>query len=160
MTFCPRKSYNADMIRRNAALSVFVAAWLLLFNYETLRYRHLCPLTGLNLPKCPLLFPPAGWIMFYSVDRRYGFAEVYGLQAGVPRLIDPHAIFETHNLGYDNIRRNVLVSVLDERLAPAFCPYLRRKFPAYEDFLVVAAAYPDLIATPDRLLRQPLYRCR
>ncbi len=148
------------MIRRNGPLSVFIAAWLLLFTYETLRARYLQPLTALTLPKWPLLFPPAGWIMFYHVDRSYGFAEVYGLKDGTPELIDPHAIFPIKNLGYDNIRRNVLVSVLDEHLAPTFCPYLHRKFPAFEDFLVVAAEYPDLITSPDRLLRQPMYRCR
>lgn len=131
------------MIRRNGLLSVFVAAWLLLFACATLRARPICLLTG-----------------FSQIEPRYGFAEVYGLTHGKPERIAPHTIFPLKHLGCDNMRRNILVSVLDERVAPSFCPYLQRKFPAYEDFLVVAAEYPDLIAAPERLLRQPLYRCR
>ncbi len=141
------------------AITWFVAAWLLLFHYETLRAGYLSPLVGRPLPKCPLLFPPAGWVMFYQVDRRYGFAEVYGLQAGAPQRLDPHTIFATHAVGYDNIRRNMLVGVLNTTLQPAFCRYLQRKFPAYEDFLIVAAEYPDIVDTPQRLLRVPVYRC-
>ena len=134
--------------------------WTLVFHYETLRANYLSPLAGRPLPKLPLLFPPAGWIMFFNVDKSYGFAEVYGIRSATPVLLDPHDIFQTKAVGYDNIHRNVLVSVLHPNLAPSFCPYLKRKFPGYEEFAVVYAAYPDVVAEPDRVLRQLAYRCR
>jgi len=148
------------VVRRNALISVFVVCWTLIFHYETLRYNYLRPLFGREPPKLPLLFPPAGWIMFYNVDRSYGFAEVYGMLATAPVLLDPHEVLETKAIGYDNIHRNVLVGVLSRRAAASFCRYLRRKFPAYDSFAVVYAAYPDLIETPDRILRQVAYRCQ
>ena len=146
-------------MRRNTLITWFVICWTLLFQYETLRANYLSPLAGRELPKLKFLFPPAGWIMFFNIDRSYGFAEVYGIRDRQPFLLDPHDIFKTRAVGYDNIHRNVLVSVLSRRDASAFCRYLHRKFPAYESFAVVAAEYPDLIETPDRVLRQVAYRC-
>jgi hypothetical protein len=150
------------VIRRNTLISVFVACWLALFTYETFRASYLSPLAGRQLPKFPLLFPPAGWIMFYHVDRSYGFAEVHALpRDGSPVvMLNPHEIFETRAVGYDNIRRNVLVGVLSRDRAPAFCRYLRRKFPAYQAFAVVYGQYPDVVDQPDRILRQLAYRCQ
>ena len=57
------------------------------------------------------------------------------------------------------MRRNVLIGALDAHDAPAFCRYLRRKFPEPEGFVVVYGLYPDLIETPDRILRKVVYRC-
>ena len=146
--------------RSRALVTCFVAAWLSLFIYESFRFSYLSPLAGTPLPKMPLLYPPAGWIMFYRVDPAYGFAEVYALKPGrQPELLDPHAIFSTRAIGYDNIHRNVLVSVLDSRLKPGFCRFLRRKFPEADGFAVVHAEYPDVMAEPDHILRQVLYRC-
>ncbi len=116
-------------------------------------------LAGRALPKFPLLFPPAGWIMFFDVDQSFGYAEVYGLRGQQPELLDPHAIFATKAVGYDNIHRNVLSGVLHRSQGPAFCRYLARKFPAYETFVVVYAVYPDVVSQPDRVLRQIAYRC-
>ena len=147
------------MWRRSRVISIFVVAWTLVFHYETLRANYLSPLAGRELPKLPLLFPPAGWIMFFNVDRSYGFAEVYGLRDGEPILLDPHDIFETSFVGYDNIRRNVLISVLDGHRAGSFCRFLHRKFPGYDGFAVVYAQYPDLIETPELIRRQVAYRC-
>ncbi len=147
------------VLRRNALITWFVIIWTLVFHYETLRASYLSPLAGRQLPKLPLLFPPAGWIMFFNVDASYGFAEVYGITDRQPTLIDPHAIFETTAVGYDNIHRNVLVGVLYQHEAPAFCRHLERKFPQHESFAVVYAQYPDLIATPELILRQIAYRC-
>lgn len=147
------------MSRRNRLITAFVIVWTLVFQYETLRLMYLSPLLGRELTKLPLLFPPAGWIMFYQIDRGYGFAEVYGLREAQPVKLDPHDIFENKPLGYDNIHRNVLVGVLSGHDARRFCRYLRRKFPAYDRFAVVHAAYPDLIATPNRIDRQVVYRC-
>jgi hypothetical protein len=145
--------------RRTTLISCFVIGWLLVFTYETLRHSHLQPLLKRELPKLPLLFPPAGWIMFYHVDKSYGLAEVYGIQDGTPTLIDPHEIFETKAIGYDNIRRNVLIGVLYRDRAAPFCRYLRRKFPAYETFAVVYAQYPDLINAPGQVVNQLAYQC-
>jgi hypothetical protein len=148
------------IVRRTTAITAFVICWTLLFQYETLRANYLNPLFARPLPKMALLFPPAGWIMFFRIDRSYGFAEVYGLTGDQPQLIDPHAIFETKAVGYDNIHRNVLIGALSQQDAPAFCRYLLRKFGQYDAFAVVYAQYPDLIETPDRILRQVAYRCQ
>ena len=148
------------MSRRNTLITCFVVGWTLLFHYESLRAHYLSPLLQRPLPKVPLLFPPAGWIMFFNVDRSYGLAEVYGLRRSArPTRIDPHEIFRTKAVGYDNIRRNMLISVLDRRRALDFCRYLRRRFPEYEGFAVLYAEYPDLITTPERILRGVDYQC-
>ena len=150
------------VIRRNTLISVFVVCWLLLFGYETFRAGYLSPLLGRRLPKFPLLFPPAGWIMFFNVDRSYGFAEVYAMPRGgtEPVKLDPHDIFETTAVGYDNIRRNVLVGVLSRDRASAFCRFLRRKFPQDTAFAVVYSQYPDVVDEPDRVVSQVAYRCQ
>ena len=134
----------------------FVIAWTLVFHYESLRARYLQPLVRFALPKLLLLFPPAGWIMFYRIEPSYGFAEVYGFidpsthpspplgprsgfrptdkpvglhSHAVP--LDPHAIFPIDALGYDNIRRNVLVSVLSPVAVgtPSQCRALQQQRP-------------------------------
>lgn len=148
------------MFRRNTLITVFVIVWTLLFHYETLRASYLSPLAGRELPKVRLLFPPAGWIMFFNVDPSYGFAEVYGIRESERVLLDPHDILETKALGYDNIHRNVLVGVLSRGDKVSFCRFLLRKFPSYDEFLVVHAQYSDLITTPDRILRKAAYRCQ
>ena len=150
------------LVRRNTAISVFVVCWLLLFGYETFRAGYLDPLVGRRLPKFPLLFPPAGWIMFFDVDRTYGFSEVYALPRGgeEPVKLDPHDIFKTKGVGYDNIRRNVLVGVLYQDHAEDFCRYLRRQFPQHGAFAVVYSQYPDVVDEPDRVLSQVAYRCQ
>ena len=202
--------YNERMIQRgHARITGFVILWTLVFHYETLRANYLSPLVfgpprttaegrplRRQLPKLPLLFPPAGWIMFFNVDQSYGFAEIYGIRGNRPSLLDPHDIIETRSVGYDNIHRNVLIAALSpstvgtpeqcaelRRVDPQeyratvlvgacndppsqpvaslpFCRFLRRKFPSYDSFAVVYAQYPDLIETPDRILRQVMYRCQ
>lgn len=147
------------LLRRNVAITWFVIVWALLFHYETLRANYLSPLAGRALPKTFFLFPPAGWIMFFNVDASYGFAEVYGNARSGSVKLDPHDVFSTNAIGYDNIHRNVLVGVLSRGTAPAFCRYLRRKFPVYESFTVLYGVYPDLIAQPDDVRYQVAYRC-
>lgn len=147
------------MLRRSIPITWFVLCWSLAFHYESLRANYLTPLFKRDLPKLALLFPPAGWIMFFDVPDRYGFAEVYSVHNAEPELIDPHRVFETRAVGYDNIRRNMLVTVADQRRGPAFCRYLRRKFPSYESFAVVIAEYPDLTPRQDPPPHQVMYRC-
>jgi len=140
-------------------MSVFVIVWIALFHYETLRLSYLSPLAGRELPKCKFLYPPAGWIMFFHVDRRYGMAEVYGLRANQPTQLDPHEIFRTRFVLYDNICRNVLLNVLSPSRATDFCRYLARKFPQYDRFAVVYAQYLDVVEQPTDVQRQIAYRC-
>ena len=144
---------------RRRAITAFVIAWIALFHYESLRLNYLRRWAGHELPKLKLLFPPAGWIMFYRVGAADGHAEVYGLKEGRPQLIDPHRIFATRWLGYDNIRRNILIATLDARRGADFCRYLGRKFPEYEGFVVVEAWVPSVVERPQRLLRRPAYKC-
>lgn len=152
-------AYNAVMRRRNVAISLFVILWLSVFVYETFRANYLSPFVGRPLPKLPFLFPPAGWIMFFHVDARYGFTEVYGRTGDVVTPIEPHAIFSTRTVGYDNFHRNILIGVLNQQDAPTFCRYLAWKFPAFEQFGVVYAEYPDVVQTSERVLRQLAYQC-
>ena len=145
--------------RRNRCITAFVIAWLRVFHYESLRYSYLQPLCHRVLPKVPLLFPPAGWIMFYRVEDGEGRAEVYGLKDGTPTLIDPHEIFRTRFVWYDNIHRNVLISVLDRSSAPGFCRFLQRKFPSYDSFAVVYLQYPSVTTRPLQPQRAVFYQC-
>ena len=145
--------------RHNTAITAFVICWSLLFFYETFRANYLSGFAGFQLLKWPLLFPPAGWIMFFNVDRGYGFAEVYGLRHGQQEIIDPHKIFQTKAAGYDNIRRNVAIGVLSQEAVQPFCRYLKWKFPAYQVFTVVYAQYPDVVNRPDQISRHVAYRC-
>ena len=144
---------------RNIAISVFVVAWIALFHYESLRANYLDPLAGRPLPKFKFLYPPAGWIMFFNVDQRYGFAEVYGLRDGQAEKIDPHKIFATRFIGYDNIRRNVMISVVSSHAGPRFCAFLHRKFPEYQTFAVVYGEYSDVEHAPDQARYAVAYRC-
>jgi hypothetical protein len=97
--------------------------------------------------------------MFYRVDEIEGRAEVYGRAGKELRKIDPHDIFPNRWIGYDNIRRNVLVSVLDRRSADDFCRYLRRKFPEYEKFAVLHVVYPSNLKYPGQKLAETSYVC-
>jgi len=167
-------------MKRNTVISLFVIVWVAVFHYETLRLNYLSPLVlrlrsavalseakgraeglaGRELPKLKFLYPPAGWIMFFNVDRSYGFAEVYGFKGDAPFLLDPHEIFETRFVWYDNIRRNVLITVLSAADAPKFCQSLGRKFPQYEAFAIVYGLYPDLVNKPGEKLYRVAYQCQ
>ncbi len=144
---------------RNKVITVFVVLWLALFHYESLRYHYLNPLLAVDLPKFKFLFPPAGWIMFYRVGETEVRAEVYGVNGSNLEPIDPHRIFDNHWLGYDNIRRNVLISILNPQDAPLFCKYLRRKFPQYDSFSVAQVIYPSNIKYPGQRIVKLAYRC-
>ena len=144
---------------RNTLITIFVLLWSLLFHYESLRYHYLNPFLNRELPKFKFLFPPAGWIMFYEVNETEIQAEVYGQKGDALELIDPHRIFANRWIGYDNIRRNVLVSVLDPYGARSFCRYLRRKFPEYDYFAVAEVIYPSVIKYPGKRILKLAYKC-
>ena len=63
------RSIISFMPRRTTTITWFVIIWTAVFLYETFRASYLSPLLHRQLPKLPLLFPPAGWIMFYNVDK-------------------------------------------------------------------------------------------
>ena len=145
---------------RNFWITALVIVWTLAFHYESVRFFYLNPLFKRELPKVKFLFPPAGWIMFFHVDETYTMAEVYGVKNGEPQLIDPHRIFETKAIGYDNIHRNVLSSVLYPQRKEDFCRFLRRKFPDYESFLVPVVHYPAVVKEPTKKLYRVMYQCQ
>ena len=144
---------------RNIFISIFVILWTCTFHYESLRAFYLNLLVGHELPKVKFLFPPAGWIMFYNVEDNYGLAEIYKMKNGHPELIDPHKIFETKTVFYDNIRRNLLLGVLSPYNKNRFCHFLEQKFPDAEGFLVTEAYYPSVIKTPKKKLNRVEYAC-
>lgn len=144
---------------RKVLVSLFVLSWLLLFNYESVRLHYLTPLAGRPLPKLKLLFPPAGWIMFYRIQDEEVRVQVFGHQAGLSFPIDPHDIFRTRWLGYDNIHRNVLSRVADPGVAQPFCRFLKRKFPLYDGFSVFYEIIPKSSERPQRTYYQKVYTC-
>ena len=147
--------------RRGAiGVSLFVILWTFIFHYESTRYFYLNPFFGKQLPKVKFLFPPAGWIMFFNVDDSYGLAEVYGRKDTQTELIDPHNIFETKAILYDNIHRNVLSTILSPYYQQDVCRFLKRKFPDYKEFLIAAVYYPSVTKTPKKKLYRVEYLCR
>ena len=144
---------------KRSMITVFVVSWLSLFFYETTRVCTLNPLFRRELPKCKFLFPPAGWIMFYNVGEQEGHCEVYGAKGERYEFIDPHRIFNDRWLGYDNIHRNVLISVLNPAYVESFCRYLKRKFPEYDSFHVFYAITPSNIQYPGRRVLKAAFSC-
>lgn len=145
---------------RHFVITIFVIVWTIVFHYESIRYFYLNPFFKCELPQMKFLFPPAGWIMFFSVDDQFSYAEVYGLKNNQPQLIDPHLIFRTRTIGFDNIHRNILGEVLSPYQQQPFCRYLKMKFPDFDSFLVTAVMYPSVTKTPFRRLQQVVYECR
>ena len=144
---------------RNTFITVFVILWTIVFHYESIRHFYLQPFFDKPLPKVKFLFPPAGWIMFYSVGDGYGSAEIYGVRNGQPQLIDPHDILTTRFIGFDNIKRNVLSSMLDRSMKDDSCRFLQRKFPEFEQFVVTAVEYPSVTKRPRERLQAVVYQC-
>lgn len=147
---------------RNIFISIFVIAWMVLFQYESVRTFYLNRKLNCNFPKTKFLFPPAGWIMFYQVDRSGGYLEVYGIKNGQSQLIDPHDIFRTRTIGYDNIHRGILGSVNspdNPAVAAQFCKFLNYRFPYFDKFYITASYHPDMIEAPYDRRQRILYQC-
>ena len=98
--------------------------------------------------------------MFYNVDDEFLCAEVYGVRKGIPQRLDPHGIFQTRPIGYDNIHRNVLVEVLNPEYFEPFCVFLKRKFPDFDSFLITEVEYPSLTKEPHQRIERAVYQCR
>jgi len=144
---------------RNIFISIFVVLWVAVFHYESLRHFYLEPLAGRTLPKVKFLFAPAGWIMFFRVDKAYGNIDVYGFKGDMPHKIDPHEIFKVRTVGYDNIRRGVIGSAASQRNRRAFCKHLNDNFAYFDNFRIVYTYYPDFIEKPYETYQQILYAC-
>ncbi len=150
---------------RNAFITILVICWGLLFHYESVRYFYLNPFVknigveNLEFPKIKFLFPPAGWIMFYNVGDQYSTPEVYGVKGNQPQLIDPHDIFRTRTIGYDNIHRGILHSATSKGVEKRFCSYLNRRFPYFDRLLVTVNYYPSMIEEPYHKQQQVRYQC-
>ena len=144
---------------RKKSISIFVILWLAVFYYESTCYYYLQPLLKRELPRMKFLFPPAGWIMFYNVGDNFSYAEVYGVKNGNPQLIDPHQILQTRAIGYDNINRNALITVLTPGQSQFFCPFLKRRFPYFDKFLVTYVEYPHLTEQPFEKQQKVVYTC-
>lgn len=98
--------------------------------------------------------------MFYAVGDGYSLAEVYGVKNGQPQLIDPHDILQTRPIGYDNVHRNALITVLDESRRQRFCDFIKRKFTYFDSFLVTYVNYPSVTAKPLEKQQVVAYECR
>lgn len=146
--------------KRNVYITLFVILWSLLFHYESLRHLYLEPRFNRPLPKFKFLFPPAGWIMFYNVDDQYSTVEVYGLKSEQWQPIDPHDIFRTRTIGFDNIHRNILSVAAIPQVHQPFCRFLRYRFPQFENFSIILVYYPSLTAQPRERLTQVQYQCQ
>lgn len=144
---------------RNVFITMFVIVWTIVFHYESLRFFYLNSFFEKPLPKVKFLFPPAGWIMFYAVSDSFGYVEVYGVKEGVSQLIDPHDIFRTRTIGFDNIHRNILSTVSNRQLARPFCTYLERRFSYFDRFLITVVYYPSISKEPHRRLQEVRYQC-
>jgi len=144
---------------RNICISAFVVLWIFVFHYESLRYFYLEPFFSRPMPKVKFLFPPAGWIMFFSVDDQFATAKVYGSMEGQTQLIDPHDIFRTRPIGFDNIHRNIIGEVLEPGLRKSFCSFLKRKFPEFDNFLIAEVYYPSLVRLPSVRIERVAYQC-
>jgi hypothetical protein len=145
---------------RNIIISIFVICWLLLFHYESIRYFYLQPHFKQPLPKLKFLFPPAGWIMFFNVDDRYSYAEVYGIKNGIPQMINAHDIVKTRFIGFDMVQRNVLSTVLEPRLRPSFCGAMHQNFPEFDRFIVTIVQYPALTKSRYERQQAEVYQCQ
>lgn len=153
------KTNNSSKTWVNIVISLFVVFWLGVYHYVSLRHFYLEEWFDRSLPKVKWLFPPAGWIMFYRVDDIFGFTEVYGVKDEQLQRIDPHEIFRTRTIGYDNIHRGIMGNVANKKKGPMFCGYLKRKFPYFDQFVVISYYYPSITKEPHDRLQQVQYRC-
>ncbi|MCA9395026.1 MAG: hypothetical protein KC900_12550 [Candidatus Omnitrophica bacterium] len=147
---------------RNTYISIFIIFWLALFQYESVRGFLLNDRWKLNAPKTRFLFPPAGWIMFYTVEPEAGYFEVLGVKGRQTHVIDPHHIFRVRTIGYDNIHRGILGTAYNPDnpyVAADFCRYLNYRFPDFDEFLFMGYFYPNIIEKPFDRRQRIIYRC-
>ena len=130
---------------RKILISLLILAGMVLFHYESIRFLYLSPALG-RLPEIPFLFPKNGWTLFYKFENFWVNLEVFGSPKGKnPEWIDPHRIFRTRFWGFDTVPHNSLMNIAIYGTQPEFCAFLKKKFPAYENFLLVQSGYRQLV---------------
>jgi hypothetical protein len=156
---------------KNSLISLFVVLWLCVYHYMSLKQFYLEPWLKRPLPRVPMLFPPAGWIMFYQVDDQFGEVNVYGLEGAklVGRgrqvslnytdkyLIDQHEIFRTRTILFDNIKRGLIHGAVARQ--QSFCAFLEYRFPHYDGFEIRYIYYPEMTKTPHKRFERVGYQC-
>lgn len=145
---------------RNSFIVLFSILWLLAFHYESIRYFYLQPFSKSPLYKVKFLFPPAGWIMFFNVGPASGDIQIYGTKGNYKQLIDPHDIFRTRTIAFDNIHRGIVGGIAGERKRPETCRYLFWKFPGFDYFDIHYVDYPDVTQGPYIRREVVLFRCQ
>jgi len=155
--------FSKKEARRNGFISILVIIWLFIFHYESTRYfthfKIFKLLDDVKHPKIKFLFPPIGWIMFYKVSDSFGNVEVYGIKGTQHQLIDPHEIFRTRTIGYDNIHRGILGTAADIKNASKFCHFLRHRLPYFDNFVVMVKYHPSLTEEHYKIYKQIKYKC-
>ena len=156
---------------RQTVISLFVILWCGVYHYMSVKAFYLEPLLKRPLPRVPMLFPPAGWIMFYNVGNQFGEVQVYGLEgvrlqgqgnnmsidAQSKYLLDPHEIFRTRTIFFDNIKRGLMHGAVAHQRQ--FCDFLEYRFPYYDGFEVRYISYPDMTKEPQKRIEQVPYQC-
>ena len=156
---------------RHALISLFVIFWLGVYHYMSLKHFYLEPWLKRPLPRVKMLFPPAGWIMFYQVDDQSAEVQVWGLQKvkltgsgsnislsyDAKFLIDPHDIFRTRTIFFDNIKRGLMFGAV-ARQKP-FCDYLEKRFPEYDGYEVKYIIHPAMTEKPESKFERIAYQC-
>jgi len=156
---------------RNILITLFVIGWTMVYHYMSLKHFYLEPLFKRPLPRVPMLFPPAGWIMFYNVGNESGEINVYGLkglnvqvhdqrmfvQGKEYQRIDPHDIFRTRTIFFDNIKRGLIYGAVGDQ--KDFCDFLEFRFPYYDAFELRYITYPSLTKEPYKRVEQVYYQC-
>lgn len=156
---------------RNSLITIFVIVWTLLYHYMSVKYFYLEPYFKRPLPRVPMLFPPAGWIMFYNVGDEFGEINVYGLkglkierhgqavflQGREYQRIDAHDIFRTRTIFFDNIHRGLIHGAVGEQ--KAFCDFLEYRFPYYDAFEIRHTGYPSITTDPGKRIERVYYQC-
>ena len=97
--------------------------------------------------------------MFYNVGDNYATVEVYGIKDNIPSLIDPHDIFRTRTIGFDNIHRGIMGAAASPNSAGQFCKFLQRRFPYYDRFAINWIEYPSLTKEPYQTTQNVVYQC-
>jgi len=156
---------------KNSCISAFVICWLLAYHYMSLKQFYLEPLLKKPLPRVPMLFPPAGWIMFYRVDDQFGEIQVYGIEGAkligrgrdmtvnysAKHLIDQHEIFRTRTVLFDNIKRGLIHGAVARQ--KQFCNFLEYRFPFYDGFEIRYIHYPSMTKSPEKRIDRVAYQC-
>jgi len=161
----PALVFNFSKVKRirNAAISLFVVIWLFIFHFESTRYFYYKEPIAKKIeevvPKFKFLFPPIGWIMFYNIDDSFGHVIVYGKKGDETQPLDPHEIFRTRTIGYDNIHRGILGTASYKQNVHRFCRFLYHRFEYFDTFIVSMAHYPQRSVEPYKRIQNVLYTC-